>query len=632
MKTAQKILKHKNSLALVSGVLIVLALASRFLFHWQTGYSAGMMVASVIGFSPIAIQAYQALKVKVISIDLLVTIAVVGAFLIGEYNESAIVTFLFLFGSYLEQKTLEKTRSAISDLTKIAPASAFRIIDGEIEEVDIDEVDKGDHLLVKTGAQVPVDGKIVSGEGYLNEASVTGEAELVGKKLGDQVFAGTILENGTLQVAAEKVGEDTTFGKIIELVEEAQDAKSEAERLIDRFSMYYTPFVLLLAAVIALVTQDIRLAITVLVLGCPGALVIGVPVSNVAGIGNGAKHGVLLKGGEVMRAFSKVDTFVFDKTGTLTYGKPSVASVTSYGADKATAISLAASVERESDHPLGQAIIDYAELSGYQNVDQTEVVKGMGVKAQVAGQDVLVGNLALMEKFGVSLDRKVRQTVNDLQKMGHSLVFVALDGDLSLLFGIKDQVRPEVKETLAQLRGMGAKQLIMLSGDNQTTAEIIGKDLGLDVIKGGLLPEDKAAFVKELKADGRVVAFVGDGINDSPSIALADIGIAMGSGTDVAIETSDVILMRSSLDQLTHAFGLTKKTVMNMKENIAIALATVFFLLLGLVFGYIYMASGMLVHELSILVVVINGMRLLAFGKKFQKLDSYQVNHLTGNL
>lgn len=632
MKTAREILRHKNSIALVSGGLIALALASKFLFHWQAGYLSGMAIASVIGFAPIAIQAYQALKVKVVSIDLLVTIAVVGAFLIGEYNESAIVTFLFLFGSYLEQKTLEKTRSAISDLTKIAPASAFRITDGEIEEVDIDDVDKGDRLLVKTGAQVPVDGKVISGKGYLNEASVTGEAELVGKKIGDQVFAGTILENGTLQVEAEKVGEDTTFGKIIELVEEAQDAKSEAERLIDRFSKYYTPFVLLLSIVIAIATKDIRLAITVLVLGCPGALVIGVPVSNVAGIGNGAKHGVLLKGGEVMSAFSKVDTFVFDKTGTLTFGKPSVAAIQSYTADTASALSLVASVERESDHPLGKAVIDYAGLDAYQPVDQTEVIKGMGVKASIAGQTVLVGNLALMEKFAISLKNEVKQTADDLQKKGNSLVFASINGQLSLLFGIKDQVRPEVKDTLGQLRAMGAKQLIMLSGDNQVTAEIIGQDLGLDVIRGGLLPEDKAEYVKKLKADGRGVAFVGDGINDSPSIALADIGIAMGSGTDAAIETSDVILMRSSLAQLVHAFGLTKRTVLNMKENIAIALGTVFFLLLGLVFGYIYMASGMFVHELSILVVVVNGMRLLAFGKKVRKLDSYQVNDQTGNL
>lgn len=625
MRIQLKIMKAKNQIAIVSGVLIVLAFFSKFLLKWQPGYAGGMLVASVLGFLPIAIQAFQALKVKVVSIDLLVTIAVVGAFVIGEYNESAIVTFLFLFGSLLEQKTLEKTRSAISELTKMAPASALLLVDGEAEKVDIDDVDEGDLLLVKTGAQVPVDGVITEGSGHLNEASVTGESKMVKKTVGDQVFAGTILENGTLKVTAEKVGEDTTFGKIIELVEEAQDAKSGAERFIDKFAKYYTPLVLLLALVVGVVSRDLRLAITILVLGCPGALVIGVPVSNVAGIGNGAKNGVLLKGGEVMDTFSKVDTFVFDKTGTLTYGKPEVSVVKTYGTASPELLAAVAAIEKESDHPLGQAII--AKIGGTKQlaVSQTEVVKGMGIKAQVGAVAYLIGNQALMTRFAVDLSESVQQDITALQQAGNSLVFVAAAGELQLLYGIKDQVRQEAKPNLQRLRQMGAKHLVMLTGDNQGTADLVGEELGLDIVKGGLLPEEKSAFVKQLQAEGNQVAFVGDGVNDSPSIALADIGIAMGSGTDVAVETSDVVLMRSGFDQLVHAYGLTKKTVLNMKENIAIAVGTVIFLLIGLIFGYIYMASGMLVHEFSILVVVVNGMRLLTYGRKKQKLDSYQV-------
>ena len=282
--------------------------------------------------APIFIQAYQALSVKVISIDLLVTIAVIAAFLIQNFEESAIVTFLFLFGAYLEQKTLNKTRSAILALTQMAPETAFKFLKEKDDfiEVDIDDVLENDLLLVKTGGKIPVDGTVVFGSGSVNEASITGESLPVVKDLKDNVFAGTILENGTIRIMTNKVGEDTTFGKIIELVEEAQDSKSEAERFIDKFAKYYTPIVLVLALFVYLVSRNLELSITVLVLGCPGALVIGVPVSNVSGIGNGAKNGILLKGSEIIRDFSRIDTMVFDKTGTVAQGNASVTHVKYY--------------------------------------------------------------------------------------------------------------------------------------------------------------------------------------------------------------------------------------------------------------------------------------------------------------
>ncbi|MGB4250761.1 MAG: HAD-IC family P-type ATPase, partial [Limnochordia bacterium] len=309
------ILGAKDKLALASGLLIALA----FLNRWTVGsgplFEWALILASIIGALPIAIQAFQALRVKVVTIDLLVTIAVLGAFAIRNFEESAIVTFLFLFGAYLEQRTLNKTRSAIKELVELAPETALKQMeDGEFVEVDVEDVEVGDILLVKTGAKVPVDGTVVSGEGSVNEASITGESLPVAKEQGSTVYAGTILDNGTLQIAADRVGEDTTFGKIIELVEEAQDSKSEAERFIDRFAKYYTPAVLVIGFAVWLFSKDLELAITILVLGCPGALVIGVPVSNVAGIGNGARHGVLFKGSEVIGDFSRLDTVVFDKT------------------------------------------------------------------------------------------------------------------------------------------------------------------------------------------------------------------------------------------------------------------------------------------------------------------------------
>lgn len=610
-----KILSRKNQICLVSGILIAFA----FINHWAKGNEAvsewALIIASIIGVLPIAIQAYQALRVKVVSIDVLVTVAVVGALLIKNYEESAIVTFLFLFGAYLEARTLNKTRSAIKELTEMAPESALKQMgNGEFEEVTVDEVDEGDVLLVKTGAKVPVDGTVISGDGHANEASITGEALPVGKEKGSQVYAGTILENGTIQITADRVGEDTTFGRIIELVEEAQDSKSEAERFIDRFSKYYTPAVLLLSIIVWIISKDIELAITILVLGCPGALVIGVPVSNVAGIGNGARHGVLLKGSEVIHSFSRADTMVFDKTGTLTAGNPTVAETEYYAEDLEDVLAYLASVERESDHPLGKAVLrKIGPVQSYE-VENTQVVKGGGITATVDGHKVVVGNVSLMEQENVELSDKALADILLFEKNGNSLVLTAVDGELKVLMGVRDQLRPGVKKDLRRLRRLGVKRLVMLSGDNQGTVDLVAAELGLDEAHGNMLPEDKSAYITKLKEAGHIVAFVGDGVNDSPSLAIADIGIAMGGGTDVAIETSDLVIMNSDFYRLPHALGLTKATARNMLQNILISVGVVLALLASVFFSnWMNMSIGMLVHEASILVVILNGMRLLGY-------------------
>ena len=610
------ILRNKNSITLISGILIAIGFLSKWTMSNMTVFTWSLIVASVLGIAPIIIQAYQALMVRVVSIDVLVTIAVLGAFLIRNYEESAIVTFLFLFGAFLEQRTLNKTRSAIKELTEMAPESALKQMeDGEFAEVEVDEVDVGDILLVKTGAKVPVDGTVISGEGSINEASITGESIPVVKEEGSNVYAGTILDNGTIQIVADRVGEDTTFGKIIELVEEAQDSKSEAERFIDRFSKYYTPAVLVLAFIVWLFSRNVELAITILVLGCPGALVIGVPVSNVAGIGNGARNGVLLKGSEVIRDFSRLDTMVFDKTGTLTVGNPSVSESVYYGDNIQEAMGYLASVERESDHPLAKAVLEEIGETAFSPVENTEVIKGGGIIAKVNGHRIAVGNVALMEQENVELNEEARADIERLVKGGNSLVLTSIDGELKILMGVRDQIRPGVKEDLQRLKRLGVKNLVMLSGDNQGTVEVVSRELGLTEAHGNMLPEDKSAYVKQLIEEGQIVAFIGDGVNDSPSLALANIGIAMGGGTDVAIETSDVVLMNSDFSRLPHALGLTKATARNMKQNIAIALGVVLVLLAGVLFSeWVSMSVGMLVHEASILVVILNGMRLLRYG------------------
>ncbi|HNR04321.1 MAG TPA: heavy metal translocating P-type ATPase [Bacillota bacterium] len=613
------ILSKKNHIALISAILITIGFTGELGFKNEAVAVWSLTAASVLGAAPIAIQAYQALRVKVVSIDVLVTIAVIGAFLIKNLEESAVVTFLFLFGSFLEQRTLNKTRSAIKELTEMAPESALKQMEsGEFEEVDVDEVDVGDILLVKTGAKVPVDGTVLTGEGHVNEASITGEAVPAGKEKGSQVYAGTILENGTIQIVADRVGEDTTFGRIIELVEEAQDSKSEAERFIDRFSKYYTPAVLVLSSIVWLISRDIELAITILVLGCPGALVIGVPVSNVAGIGNGARHGVLLKGSEVIHDFSKVDTIVFDKTGTLTIGNPKVADKEIYADNADEVLGYLASVESESGHPLAKAVAEYIGDTKAYTVEKTDVVKGGGIVAQAEGHRVAVGNAALMEQEGVHLDEKARADIARFEKNGNSLVLTSVDGELKALMGIRDQIRPGVKEDLQKLKKLGVKNLVLLSGDNQGTVDLAARELGLTEAHGHMLPEDKSTYIKELQSKGQIVAFVGDGVNDSPSIALAQIGIAMGSGTDAAIETSDIVLMNSDFSRLPHALGLTKATANNMRQNIVIAVGVVLVLLASVFFSeWMNMSIGMLVHEASILAVILNGMRLLSYRLRY---------------
>ena len=614
------LMKNRNRLTAITGILIVLAFAAKWLFKSETAESGLLLAASLIGGFPIAASAWQALKVKVISIDLLVTLAILGAFVIQEFEESAIVAFLFLFGAYLEQRTLAKTRSAIKKLVEMVPETALRqTADGDFEEVDLDDLDEGDILLVKTGGKIPVDGEVVSGSGTANEASITGESMPLGKKPGDPVYAGTILENGTIRIKAGKVGDETTFGKIIELVEEAQDSKSQAERLIDRFSKYYTPVVLLLAIIVGLISQDLELAVTILVLGCPGALVIGVPVSNVAGIGNGAKQGILFKGSEVITKFSKVDTIMFDKTGTLTYGDPRVSQVKKYGQGQ-LAEQLLVSVEKESAHPLAKAITGYYEDLEAKEVEASRVLQGGGIVAQVAGQQVLVGNRYLLDQYHVPVTKEMERDMEELASAGNSLVLVAVNGQLELALGLKDEIRAGVKEDLTALKKQGVKNLLLLSGDNQKTVDLVAEELGPTEAYGQLLPEDKAEFVKKRQAAGEIVAFVGDGINDSPSLARADIGIAMGSGTDVAIETSNVVLMNGSFDRIPRALALAKATRRNMIENITIALVVVAVLLISvLASSWMNMAIGMFAHEGSILVVILNAMRLLAYRSKLQK-------------
>lgn len=396
VKIQRFFIKYKRQILITITILLILAEIFQWVFKLTLLYQILMAVAGVIGVIPIILAAISSLKVKLISIDVLVSLAVIGAFTIGEFNEAAIVTWLFMLGEVLEDFTLKKTRSAVSDLVSMAPQTALVVQeDGSTEEEDVDFIDSGDQVVVKTGDQVPVDGKIISGSGNLDEASINGESRLVNKGVGDAVYAGTMLENGNLTVETTAAGEDTTFGKIIEVVEEAEDSKSHTEKLINRFAKYYTPLILIIALIVGVITRNFKLAITIMVLGCPGALVIGVPVSTVAGIGNGAKNGIIFKGSQVMDEMRKVDEIAFDKTGTLTIGHPEVSAVRVLNGDKAKIIKLAAAIEKKSNHPLANTI---AKMDPFVIDAVVETVKGEGVIATYEQEKYFVGNLQLVEE------------------------------------------------------------------------------------------------------------------------------------------------------------------------------------------------------------------------------------------
>lgn len=608
--------RHKKHLTAISGVFIALGTA----LEWA-GYDMArdvfLILTTVTAGIPIFIKAFQALRMKAFSIELLVTIAVVGALFIYEYTESAAVTFLFLFGAYLEARTLEKTRSSLKKLIDMAPQEAMVLREEEAVTIPVDEVEKGDRVIIRSGGKVPVDGIVVSGQASLNEAAITGEPVPSSKRAGDKVFSGTIVDNGYIEIIAEKVGDDTTFAKIIELVEKAQESKAKAARFLDRFANFYTPAVILLSIIVYLATGNLHLAITFLVVACPGALVIGAPVSIVAGIGNGAKNGVLIKGGEVMDRFSGVDTLVFDKTGTLTKGRPEVAEVKTFdNRDSEELLRLAAIAETISEHHLGRTIVKAARekkiLDG--EPENFEVIKGGGIKARVENYGLVIGNRKLMENSNILITEEISNYSVKSEKEGNTAVFVAIDGKVSGVISIADQIREDAPTALAELRKNGIKKMIMLTGDNGHTAELVAKKLGLDEFHAELLPENKVEFVKGLKREGHVVAMAGDGINDAPAIAAADIGLAMGDGgADVSMETADVVLMADKLTQLSHAYALSKATMKNMKQNIYFAVAIVFVLLMGVLSGNVHLASGMFIHEASILVVILNAMRLIQF-------------------
>lgn len=586
MNTVRSLISWRWSVPLVSGLLIVASFVTSRALGAELAGDALMVAATVVAGWGIVVEALRALSARVVGIDLLVSVAAIGAVIIGQYWEAAAVTFLFAAGHALERATLNKTRSALAELVAVAPDVAVVLQGGDQVEVPAASVATGETVLVKNGAKVPVDGVVTGGSGALDEASITGEAISVERSAGDPVFAGTVSAGGFLQVEATGVGADTTLARIIHRVDEAQDAKARTAAFMDRFSAWYTPAIIALALVLGLVTGDVVLALTLLVIGCPGALVISIPVAIVAGIGRGAKDGILIKGGEFLETSARIDVVALDKTGTLTAGRPYLTDVVVLDPelDRAAVLGWAARAEAGSEHPLARPIIDAARSEGLDVSglpETTDPVPGKGIVATLDGRRVAVGNLALLEGKNIP-SAAAAAVVDELASAGRTPMVLAVDGRVAGVVAVADQIRPGAAQMVTDLHAAGVKKVIMLTGDSRRVAEAVAAQVGVDRVCTDLLPEDKLAAVRDQQARGHVVAIVGDGVNDAPVLAAADIGVAMGAaGSGVAIETADIALMKDDLAKLPQAVTLARRTVSVMHQNIVITLGTVAALMAG---------------------------------------------------
>ncbi|HHV44681.1 MAG TPA: cadmium-translocating P-type ATPase [Firmicutes bacterium] len=608
----------KTQIVWISGIMAGVSFVLKNMIGYAPLTIVLMLAVTVIAGTSIFNRAIGGLRYKVVGIDTLVSVAVLGALSIGEYWEAAAVTFLFTLGDYLESRTIEKTRSSIRALMDLAPDMARVRKDGVETTVSPEEVEQGDLVVVKPGEKIAVDGTVVEGSAYINQAAITGESIPVSRTVDERVFSGTIIESGYLVIRAEQVGDDTTFARILHLVEEAQDKKAKTQKFLERFSRWYTPAIILFSLVLFLVTRDIRLALTLLVISCPGALVISTPVSIVAGIGNGAKRGVLIKGGEVIEKLGTVRVVAFDKTGTLTEGRPGVTKVKAYNMGEEELLSIAATGESYSEHPLGRAIIAEAEKRPgiiIRTPEDVEMVIGQGLSFSLDDTRYYIGNRKLFQDQGVDLSDYEAYLARE-EEQGQTAVIVGTKDTIYGIISIADTIREDAPALVSRLKAQGVKRTVMLTGDNPLAARYVAQRVGIDEFYSELLPEGKVQALEELREKHGTVAMVGDGVNDAPALAAADLGIAVGgAGTDVAMETADVVLMSADIHKLSYAVGLSRATVRNIRQNIGFALLVVGILLAGVLLKTVNMSIGMLVHEGSVLAVILNAMRLLRYGK-----------------
>lgn len=584
--------------------------------HWI--FTAAMLV----GLIPIARRAFMgAINGAPFTIETLMTVAAVGAVFIGASEEAAVVVILFLVGELLEGIATGRARASIKALATLVPKTALVESNGTTREVPAEALEVDSIILVRPGDRIAADGVISSGESSIDEAPVTGESVPKRKIEGDQVFAGTVNQEGTLRVQVTAAAADNTISRIIKLVEEAQESKAPTERFIERFSRYYTPGVMIVAALIAVLpplvaggdwSEWIYKGLAVLLIGCPCALVISTPAAIAAALSAGARRGLLMKGGAVLEQLGKVNQVALDKTGTLTAGKPKVTDIVGIGRSEDDVLRLAAALEVGSSHPLASAILGAAEERKLQVTGAVAggAVGGKGVTGRMGTDELFLGSPnAVAEK--TALTDELRARIADLNDQGKTVSVLLVNGAIAGAIAMRDEPREDAKAGLDALKRIGA-EIVMLTGDNSRTAAAIGKQLGIEP-RAELLPEDKQRIVGERKAQGKIVAKVGDGINDAPALAAADIGIAMGGGTDVALETADAAVLHGRVMDIANMIVLSRATTANIMQNITISLGLKAFFLVTTVMGITGLWPAILADTGATVLVTANAMRLLAW-------------------
>ncbi|MBC8230253.1 cation-translocating P-type ATPase [bacterium] len=620
-------------------ILLALILGFAWISTWQ-GILSGIIrfgnindlanilaiVVIVFGGYSIFKNAFLTLLSRNLNVNVLVSAAAIAAMAIGEYLEAATVIFIMVMGEFLEDFTVGRTNRAISQLIKITPQQATVRRNGKETQIPVDQVNQGETIIVKAGERIPIDGDIISGEASINQAVITGESMPIDKGIGDAVYSGTVNDVGYLEVKATKVGADTTLARIKRLIQEAQMEKAPIQRVVDKYAGYFIPIVFLIAIGVFLsvyfVTGEMRLAleraITILIVACPCALVLGTPTAVIAGLGSAAKRGVLIKGGIYLEAAGRLTTALLDKTGTLTLGKPEVTDIDAFSNHSEDEIlQLAAIAEKRSEHPLAKAVLSATQKRGIEVADPDEftVIRGKGVLASYNGNSIVLGKRDFLIEYSVTIPEIVEEKIKARESEGRTVLIFAHDSEVCGLISISDRLRDDASEAIASLHKAGIKKVVMLTGDNQRTGEAMAREAGIDEVYADMLPEDKLEKVKELQSQGQKVAMVGDGINDAPALAAADIGIAMGRGTDVAIETADIALMEDELKKVSVAIRLSRRTLNNIRQNLIFAIAFNFAMVALSATGIISIIAGAILHQVSSLGVILNAMRLL-IGKK----------------
>lgn len=607
---------------------------------WSAGLSGLLLGAGMLaGSSPLAIpllvlsaaigswfvvpRGIKALRTGSLDINILVTLASIGAMVLGEWSEAAAVMFLFAVAQLLETWSMGRARRAIQALMQLAPSEATVRRDGQLVLVPVASVKPGEYILVRPGERIPLDGVVASGESAVDQATITGESVPVSKASGDEIFAGTINGHGALEARVTRQVEDTTLARIMHAVEEAQSTRAPTQSLVDRFAKVYTPVVVGLAALIAVIpplafgaewATWLYRALALLVIACPCALVISTPVTIVSGLTGAARAGVLIKGGAQLETAGRITAVAFDKTGTLTLGQLDLTDVIPLnGLGRRDLVALAAGVDRHSEHPVARAVVHAALRDGIEPVESAgfTALPGRGAKAMVSGRPIFIGNTRICADLGTCRD-EVHRTIADLEQQGKTAILLSDESQPLGVLAIADQPRPGAKENIALLRAAGVRRVVMLTGDNQAVANRVGAELGVDDIRAGLLPADKQAAVAELRQRGEKVAVVGDGVNDAPALASADLGIAMGAaGSHVALETADVVLMSDDLGQVAETIRRSRRTVRIVKENITFALGIKAVFLVLAVAGKATLWMAVAADMGASLAVILNGLRAL---------------------